>query len=134
MRARKSFVKDQLLAALPDYPNGVSTATIAARLRRDPDNVSTRLLELQDTGRVIGVVVQGPPKRKMWFAVEHAKQAKAYIKAAPPPHHWKASQLPRVAAYKSAPVAAPDPFFARPGYRPDLLSTGSAIERAYASR
>lgn len=134
MRHRTSHVDTELMALLPEYRMGASTAQLAACLKRDPANVAIRLVALSNAGRVVCVTRQGPQKSKTWFAFEHDAQARRLQNESA--HPWKAAYMPsqQVAAYKSAALPAAEPFFARPGYRTDSLSSGSAIERAYRGR
>lgn len=138
-------VKTKIVELLKQYPQGVSAAHLAIHVERSRDRVLSRLAELQDTGRVIGVLIPGPPKRKLWFSVEFAQQAKAAGAVNQNVHNWKSRPAKHIGA---VPAGEPKltraepfvdrrwisdqvtPFFSamRPG---SYLKTGSAIERAY---
>ena len=135
-------VKTAILKALDAYPNGATTRQIAADLQRGPDGVATRLSELEQSNRVIGVMTLQPPKRKLWFAKQYA--ANARVTSGDKLPKWKQGyRMPAEKTAKPAHIVAqpfvdrryvPDkvePYFSRPGYRTDELSTGTAIERAY---
>ena len=150
-------VKSAILQVLNAAPSGKTGNEVAAVLGKCRSNTTTRLSELYATGRVIRVIIDGPPKRKLWFAPKFAEQAAK----AGTVQHWdfSGSKMKRkhattiAGAMKPAPrrpgdpvrvVAAaplvdmryhvdkPNPVFSglRPGQYP--VSTGSAIERAYS--
>lgn len=76
--AFKGQVKAAILEYLAKHPTGRSAREVAAAVNRARDSVATRLAELQDTGRVIGVVVGNSKGRdyKLWFAPQFEAEAR----------------------------------------------------------
>jgi hypothetical protein len=156
-RAGYGEVKAAIMQLLESAPSGKSARQVAVALGKDAGQMLTRLGELADHGKVIGVVPQVKSGRptKIWFAARFADQA-----AAAGPIGWARKRTPvrsRTIADALRPTAlgqdgsadgpkitraapfvdrrfVPDrvePFFSamRPG---NYLRTGSAIERAYS--
>jgi hypothetical protein len=156
-RAGYGEVKAAIMRLLESAPSGKSAKQVAFALGKDRDQMLTRLGDLADQGKVIGVVPQVKSGRptKIWFAARFAEQA-----AAAGPIGWARKRTPvrdRTIADALRPKAmwqdgsadgpkitraepfvdrryVPDrvePFFSalRPG---SYLRTGSAIERAYS--
>ena len=76
--AMRGEVKAAILSYLSKHPNGRSAREVAAAIDRARDSVATRLAELQDTGRIIGILVHHNKGRdyKLWFAPEFEAQAR----------------------------------------------------------
>lgn len=150
--AWRGAVKAAILEYLSKHPGGRSAREVAAAINRARDGVSTRLAELQDTGRVIGILVHHNKGRdyKLWFAVEFEAQARlagdpGFVRArtvakalAPKPTRRHDGggpvfiEAPKFVDMRFTPERV-EPFFSAmtPG---SYLRTGSAIERAYAER
>ena len=76
--AMRGEVKAAILSYLSKHPSGRSAREVAAAIDRARDSVATRLAELQDTGRIIGILVHHNKGRdyKLWFAPEFEAQAR----------------------------------------------------------
>jgi hypothetical protein len=75
--AARGAVKAAILECLKASPSGKSARQVAATLDKHRDQIATRLGELQDQGKVIGVVVRADVGRstKIWFLPEFSAQA-----------------------------------------------------------
>lgn len=153
-----SGIKDRALKLLASYPSGLHPEQISESLGASKQSTSDALFRLGKDGLVAAVddPIGKMTRRRRWCLPEHIETCREAVcrNGTKSPNlkgtrHAGAALRPETSSsgmseparscgscVPLAPdlrftVAAPEQFFSRPGYRPDMLKTGSAIESAY---
>jgi len=148
--------KDRALKLLANYPAGLHLTQICKATGLDAKRCADVMHRLGKSGMAASVddSVAGAHWRKRWCLPEHLDACREAVRRSRAGSTKALAEWPRSPNGRSKPmhadvpsvptpkftplppdlrftVAAPEPFFSRPGYRPDMLRTGSALEAAY---